>query len=417
MTVDFLSDFEDKMKKLTDVRNKIQSGVTFKENFAKDIKVKLSAINSRIKMLNDLIVKFKSESRELEKNITNNNNHIGNKETQVKLLTEQVSKLTKENEDLTVKLNQNKRQTELKIADLQHKIDEYETKLRELTQQIENKSTELNALRDEMKKSGDTQAIEYSEQLKNMGEQSKKQLQEQSDILTEKINTCESKINEFTKQIEYKETDVVNKQKQINDMKNQMQLLQNQIADMKKLNDDLIIRLTNATQAINIAADDLQYIANSAPNAQTKQEVDDLLQQITSQIEQSIENIGRAAQGQPIYDVNSNYNNLMNLYALDNKQQFLSFMKTLSGNSNNQINTAIKQATQNNPMAIQQIKSVLNDNKIIVKPPVNIGGKKHRKNIKTHKKYKGGFVYKKNTKRKSILSSIISKSNNKLKLL
>ena len=156
-----------------------------------------------------------------------------------------------------------------------------------------------------------------------------------------------------------------------------------------------------------------------------KEEVDALLNEITQQLEQSIQNISRAAQGQPPkgqqiaaaplqqYDLDTNFNNLMAIHA-DNTQtgQYTAFIRNLRGKGKLQksINDLINSAEKGNPDAIQQLKQVLQENTLIV-PPQRAGKRHKLKTMKKNRKQKGGFTYKLKSKRRSITSKSSRKSS------
>ena len=146
------------------------------------------------------------------------------------------------------------------------------------------------------------------------------------------------------------------------------------------------------------------------PSAQTKQEIETLLDDINTQISQSIQNIGSAAQGQ--YDVEANLNNLMKLHSLPDKGQYLAFIKAIrDGQIQNMINQNINLAERGDTNAINLLKQILTTNTIRVYPPRNIGGK--RRVTRKNRKQKGGFTYKPSSKRQSLTSRITSKRSSR----
>jgi len=169
-------------------------------------------------------------------------------------------------------------------------------------------------------------------------------------------------------------------------------------------------------KAINEANDELQNIVNTVPNAKSKEEVDALLNEITRQIELSIQNIGRAAQGQPPANANPiKIDDATNLTLRDIGTQgdvTIPFGKLteMVANKVSQIKNEtaskkyrdalnqLKQITD-----VSQVQDVLSRNGVSFKNNVIMGGRKTRKN----RKQKGGFLYKSSTKRKSIRSSRI----------
>ena len=302
MAQNFLDDFQSKMDRLAQIRRDLQASVQFKEQFTNDLKVRLGDINNKIKQLSGLINELKTKATDLETQVNTNMSSIGNKDAELQQLKDQITSLTNEKEALVSTTAQQQESTKTEMARLQGLIDESEAKLREVTQQKEVAENESQALKSELQSKGDQQTA-HAEAIKQLTEESQKSLQEQGDKLMQKIIDCEEKIAGFQQQIKDKDIELAQKQKAIDDATGQAQTsaqgLQQQIDALKLENQNLIDRIIAATQAINEANDELQNIANTVPNATTKQEVDTLLNEITQQLELSIQNISRAAQGQP----------------------------------------------------------------------------------------------------------------------
>ena len=285
-----------------------------------------------------------------------------------------------------------------------------------------------------MTKTGNEKDAAHAEQLKQLTEQSQKQLAEQEAQLMQRINDCEGKIATFEQQIRDKDAELATKQKAIDDAtgaaQNSAQNLQQQIDALKLENQNLIERLMAASVAINDAADDLQRITDDVPNATTKQEVDALLNEITQQIEQSIINISRAAQGQPVAAATpSNQQGVrpkrlkipgdtqISLNDIAKKQQVLLTVNQLleslkrkadSHQKPNKYSDAIDGIMQLN--SVSGIQGVLSNNNIIFKNDDIMGGKKK---TKKNRKQKGGFTYSSNTKRRSITSKNSSRKTSR----
>jgi len=419
----FLIDFEEKMGKLANIRRNIQAGIEFKTQFTNDLKTKLGEINQRLRELAQLITTLKEKADNLQIQVNTNTTSIGDKERKLQQLRDQITSLTTERDNLTARIRQQEEEAVNNIAAKQAEIDRCEAALRDIQPKYEAQTLELNALREEMTKTGNEKDAAHAEQLKQLTEQSQKQLAGQEAELMQRINDCEGKIAGFEQQIKDKDAELATKQKAIDDAtgaaQNAAQGLQQQIDDLKLENKNLVERLMAATVAINDAADDLQRITDDVPNSTTKQEADALLNEITQQIEQSIINIGRAAQGQAAqpsaagqYDVEPNFNNLMQLHRLQDKRQYLAFIRTIrSGQIQNEINTNINAAENGNNDAINAVKRALLANQIKVNAPRNIGGK--RRITKKNRKQKGGFTYKTGPKRRSLTSKITTKSSSR----
>lgn len=409
----FLIDFQEKMDKLTNIRRNIQAGIDFKTQFTNDLKTKLGEISQRLQELARLITDLKSKSDNLEIQVNTNTASISDKERELQQLKDQIQALSAERDTLTARLAKQEEDGRNLIAAKQAEIDKYEADLRDVKQNLDAQTAELNALREEMTKTGNEKDAAHAEQLKQLTEQSQKQLQEQEAQLIQRINECEAKIAGFEQQIKDKDAEIIAKQKAIDDAtgaaQNAAQGLQKQIDDLKVENEMLGQRLMAATDAINQAADDLENLTNSVPNVKTKQEVDALLSQITQQIEQSIQNIGRAAQGQAPAPINSNIDPATNVTLLDigtNSNVTMPFgalIKLLAGKAS-QIRSGVNKYKNvldelKGIADVTEISDILRRNNVAIKNSQVMGGRKTKKN----RKQKGGFTYK-NSKRRSITS-------------
>jgi chromosome segregation ATPase len=406
----FLIDFQEKMDKLTNIRRNIQVGIDFKTQFTNDLKTKLGEISQRLQELARLITDLKTKSDNLEIQVNTNTASISDKEHELQQLKDQIQTLSTERDTLTARLVKQEDDGRNLIATKQAEIDKYEADLRDVKQKLDAQTIQLNALREKMTKTGNEKDVAHSEQLT---EQSQKQLQEQEAQLIQRINECEAKIVGFEQQIKDKDTEIIAKQKAIDDAteaaQNAAQGLQKQIDDLKVENEMLGQKLMAATDAINQAADDLENLTNSGPNVKTKQEVDTLLNQITQQIEQSIQNIGSASQGHLPAPINSNIDRATNVTLLDigNNSNvtmpFGSLIKMLASKSS-QIRSGVNKYKNvldelKGITDVAQISDILRNNNVSVKNNQVMGGRKTKKN----RKQKGGFTYK-NSKRRSIIS-------------
>jgi predicted nucleic acid-binding Zn-ribbon protein len=251
-------------------------------------------------------------------------------------------------------------------------------------------------------------------------EESLQRLQQQQTDLTKKIDDCEAKINNLEQQLQSKEEELARiNQENINQQNSAAQATQNlqqQIETLTKQNQDLIQRIIQATQIINESADQFDTILKSVPNAQTQEEVNDLLKQI----EESIENISNALQGQKSQPETNKIDfntpiNILNfqggLSTVLSKSELLKLLaqkdKEMSRYDPNI--TKYKEAVEyiNNLQSTnpEDITIYLRNKRIVVnKNKTILGGKKTKKVRKHKQKQRGGFIYNTNSKRKSIIS-------------
>lgn len=420
----FLDDFQQKMDTLATVRRKLQASVQFKQQFTDELKTRLGGINAKVQQLTGLINDLKTKADNLQQQIGTNTSSVSDKEQEIETIKQQMANTLAEKDRVTQEFEQYKTESQNRINTLNQNIDKSEAQLRDLTQQKEQTENQLKALQTDIQASGDQKDQAHAAQLTQIAQDNQKQLELQEQQLRQKIDECEAKVTDLQAQLQAKTTEHQQTQQQLAEHQNtsqgQVADLQRQIDNLTRENQGLVQRLIAATEAINEANNELATIVDSVPNAQTKQEVDSLLNQITQQLEYSIQNISRAAQGQPMtqpqavppgqqYDVDTNFNNLMAIHANNTQTgQYTTFMRRIrNGRTVNSINQLINNAQKGDQAAIQQLKQVLQQNRLIV--PAQRAGK--RKTMKKNRKQKGGFTYKTNSKRKSITSKTSRRSS------
>lgn len=289
-TGNFLQDFELSMNKLEEAKKNIQQSIDDRQQFTETLKLSLTEINKKLGELVGDISKLKQTVDNLQSNVNNNNNSIADKQKQIDVLTQQLTMSKQECDTSINQVNQEKQQ-------LQSSIDSCEANLRAIT-------AEKDALKTELQNKGDL-AGQHANTIEKMAkdaellaQQKAAEFQQREKDLNDRIAAFEAQIQELEKQISEKDIEI-NKIKNEHETvqgnaNNNLTSLQTQIDKLKEENGHLTERLIQATQAINNAIDILNAITESAPNAKSQKEISALLRQI----EQTIENIGRAIQGQ-----------------------------------------------------------------------------------------------------------------------
>ena len=437
----FLQDFENSMNKLNGMNNMIQTSIQQKKDFSSKLLDKLKAINDKIKDLAGQINKLKENVDTLQGQVSNNSTNIGDKDNQITDLTQKIAALEAEKQQISQQFTDFQKQVIDEKNGLQQKIDDCESKIRQLTDENTNIKNQADALTSELSGKGDLQT-QHAEQIKSQTEDFQKQLETQQqanqtkmDELMAKIKDCDDKMLDLQTQLKNKTDEAEAHVQAINNTQSQGQSqvdqLNQQIADLKKENDDLIQRIIAATQAIKQASDSLELLANTVPNQQTDQEVD----QIIAEIEQSIQNISGVLQGNPsqpstapqptiapqqqtiqpneeitLQDsgtgspVQIQYNMIL---------QQLKAKSGIKGSGGQKYKDAlIKLKKTQNP---QDVASILSSYNITFKNNAIMGGRKTKKINKKHKKnktikQKGGYTYKHSSKRKSISSASLRSS-------
>lgn len=424
----FLTDFQKSLEGLIAVRQNIQESIQMRENFSNNLKIKLRQINDSLKDLAEKIKNLKNLVDTLQNQVQTNTTSIDDKSKQVEELQKKISELEGERQLAINNFNQEKSDLEGKINEKEKEIDKLEEQLRNLTTQkndLENQKSTLentkNALKSELESKGEISG-EHAEQITMQSEESLQRLKQQQMELTKKIDDCEAKLNVLEQQLRDKETELdrINRANitQQNDSSQIAQNLQQQIDDLTKQNMDLIDRIIKATAIINDSIDDFNKILNGVPNAQTQEEVNEILESI----EESIANISRALQGQNVINSqqqenineflgqNINKNDIIKIQQVNGGQieiqyaQLINEIKRKSiqdSNRNNKYVAALNDLKKINN--INEVNAVLSKHSVTFKNNKLFGGRMTRKRRK-NKKQKGGFTYKINSKRKSIVS-------------
>jgi chromosome segregation ATPase len=363
-----MEEFESKLTKLNEVRNKVGPNLEFKSKFTESVKNGLNDIKSRVIQLTSLISGLKKTSDDLQQKINSNSSAIGDKDNQIQQLTQQINALNQQKQTADQEANVQKQATQEQINNLQQKINQTEEQLRESQTKLQEQQTTIQKIN------------EYEQKIQNLEQQ-----------LREKEQQTQQNIQQINEQLENSKTQITQ--------------LQSQIEPLQKENQQLTQRLIKATESIQQATEDLERVLTSVPNEDSKQEFDNLINDIRNEIDKTLQNISSATQGRDTYNLEENYNNLLSLRKSSDARNYNAFIQSLNnGQLENQINQLIRGVDNGEQNSIQQLKKILSDNKIMVRTNYyGIGGKRHRhSHRRKHRTQTGGFTYKTNSKRKSI---------------
>jgi uncharacterized protein YpbB len=157
------------------------------------------------------------------------------------------------------------------------------------------------------------------------------------------------------------------------------------------------------------ATENLENLANSVPNQQSEQYIDKLFQEI----EQSIQNISNVIQGKGQQPVQPTANGILNandnitINQLNGQPIQVTYSnilgelsKKIKQNAGKQYIDASNELKQPG-VTVNDVANILKKNGVTFKNGAIMGGKRTKKN----RKQKGGFIYRANTKRRSISSS------------
>jgi DNA repair exonuclease SbcCD ATPase subunit len=423
----FLQEFQASMDKLNGMNQTIQDSLKQKKEFSDKLVAKLKDINQKIKDLAGQINKLKTTLDGLQGQVNNNSASINDKDKKIAELTQQITTLEGEKQQIAQQLADLQKKCNDDSMALQQKIDAGEAQIRKLTEDNDALKKQTDALTAELSGKGDLQN-QHAEELKKIQAENQAKI----DGLLAQIKDCDDKMLELQKQLKDKTDEAAAHAKSITDTQTQGQAqieqLNRQIEELKSDNNGLIQRIIEATQAINKATENLEILANSVPNQQSEQYIN----QLFSEIEQSIQQISNILQGsnvpaspqvqpQPanakpwVNDTNKRFS------SGDGGRVTLPFsgiIKRLDENiqkGDTKKNWAeIKQKLLDANSA-DEVQSIINNYRLSFTANYVAGTKrrkmKHGGKKTKHMKQKGGFKYRTNTKRRSIVTSSRSKSS------
>ena len=340
------------------------------------------------------------------------------------------------------------------INTITHKVEAGKTRVREYKAQIVTKLQEVVEQLNSLKANNNLKAVP---QLRKQLQDSQSALQEK----TEELDKTKSQLNEANKTVQQlqQNIDQINreieeKNQQITDLTNlgkqkdkAIQDLDAQVRELDKQKEeaeknllsaqqqiDSIIQkigqlntaLVNQIKLIDTIANELGDLDNGDVAKQFKAVTDNIkiiVDMLTNSGEGQSAPVPEAAEvQQQLYDVEENFNKLINLHLNKDNGQYQRFVQRLDGQIQNKIAQVINSVVdRNDPQAIATLKQILEQKKLEVPTIIN-GGKSRRhkrrggrktmkkRHRRTHKKMRGGYVYN-TSKELDRASSVISNSS------
>ena len=339
------------------------------------------------------------------------------------------------------------------INTITHKVEAGKTRVREYKAQIVTKLQEVVEQLNSLKANNNLKAVP---QLRKQLQDSQSALQEK----TEELDKTKSQLNEANKTVQQlqQNIDQINreieeKNQQITDLTNlgkqkdkAIQDLDAQVRELDKQKEeaeknllsaqqqiDSIIQkigqlntaLVNQIKLIDTIANELGDLDNGDVAKQFKAVTDNIkiiVDMLTNSGEGQSAPVPEAAEvQQQLYDVEENFNKLINLHLNKDNGQYQRFVQRLDGQIQNKIAQVINYVDRNDPQAIATLKQILEQKKLEVPTIIN-GGKSRRhkrrggrktmkkRHRRTHKKMRGGYIYN-TSKELDRASSVISKSS------
>jgi len=430
----FLQEFQGNMQRLSQINGIIQKNIQDRKDFSGYIIEKLGTINQSIVALAGKIKALKNLVDQLQTTVNTNSGNIEQKDQEIAALRAQIQKLLEDQEALKQQYDALQKKCRDDLANNQQQISDLTAQIQKCNADNEALRDRIQILEDELKNTG-IEGTKNVEALKKQADEFKKIVDDLTAENNKKITALNEAIQakneenvrisdtlrqaEANYQATKEELDRVKANAQAGE-----QELQKSITDLTAENTALIARLKDANIAIVNALTLLDQLTDESLNRDNIQNVNAALQQI----ERSLEEINRALQGQTISSASSSATGVMNKI---NGSDVVRVMD-IAGNEINLLykdiisklterasksgispkyENALREIKANNNIA--EIPLILRKNGVEVKNGQIFGGKKYRnykktkkckksiKNKKT-KKQRGGFLYKNNSRRKSL---------------
>lgn len=403
---EFFQKFQEKIDMLNKIKITLTESIRSRQEFSNQVKMTLTEINSNMRKLNGFINNITKKISDLEKTHGINKSSIDIKKdelvTKNSKISDDLDKITR----LKNEYDNYKNQMTQEIQNKQKQIDELEGQLRELTSQKEVSESKAVALENELAGKGQQQAV-HKEELDKLTNQLKMEIANRDKKITDLNNDLEKKTFDLKENFAKIQKNLEEKQEEVNQ-------LNDEILTLTQANDILKQNITTATTSIDEVTKQLQEIALTIKGSENKEEIEQLLNSITKQLESSIQNIlspnkNKSLMTEEKTNVDQNmkveyrgstftYNNLKNILggkAKQDKRPDNKYKLALNALIKLEDNEHMDEAT-----LLQEINKILQNNSINVKNNKIMGGRKTKKYVKQ----KGGFTYKNTMKRKSIKS-------------
>lgn len=350
----------------------------FKDTFTR----KLTDINTAIERFKSTNLQGLTETKERLTNVTNELN--ATKET----LTRTQSELEQIRGALSASQSELQNVTSVKNG-LEQKERDLNDRIRQLEAEYQNN---INNVREEMKQQTNAEKAAIKQEFDNQ---------------MASLNNEKAELQKGIQDAQQSQAEVVN----------QMSALQNQQSSL----------VNNLGEINSLLTRQLELISNINTEQPNDAEYSQLLDVIQINLGGVINEINQAVSGQPrnqnrnqtLYDIESNFNNLMNLYKRQDKRQYQASLRNIDGGVQDQINRNIVNADRGDRDAINAIKSILRDNQTIINNSSLFGGRRRRKTMKKlqrktrkskSRKQRGGYVYS-SSRELDKASSIVSASS------
>ena len=434
---DFLQNFQRSMDRLEGLNDRIRTGLQNKSDFSANLLARLRQINEQIRGLADKITRLKQRLDALQLQVDGNTGSITDKDTQIQQLTQQVRELEDQRNQLQTQLRDIQLKSGEDLAVMQSRIDDFEARIRSITDENKALTERVRALDAELAGRGDIQT-QHAAELKSQADafaaqaqETMRQNEEEKARLRDEIRANVERLQEREQELERAQATIAENNARIDqsqaELREQIRVLTEQVATLTGQNADLTGRIEAATVAINQASDNLEQLIDAFPNAQSSEEFRALFDEIT----QSIQDLDHLIEGngmplqpppppgmpavpgspesppaaarrkpQPALDPNT----MISVPVAGGANIEVRYSKVIVDLNN-------KRSIKKYADAIPQVRAAttpdevaqaLRANGIYYQPSGNMKGGRKTKKIRNQK---GGFVYRANTKRRSLSST------------
>ena len=278
---DVMTNFEQSYTNLQQINQKVSADDAHRQNFSTTILGSLNTINEKIKELPHKIQLLKDELNNSRTAIASNNNQLTSNQSDLASLTAKVNQLQQERDAIEQKYNA------LETAS-QTQIRAHDAEIQSLQSQLQQIQTQNQQLNDEFNKL--TQSNLPIDDNITQIRQTLQQNVDRINTLQQEIDSREQVIQQLNQQILNRQKDASTAQSQLehqilllqghaNDLTNQIMMLTEQNAKLKET-------IGRATLIINEATTNLERLNSGSMNAQSLQQVNDIIGQIDQTIQE-----------------------------------------------------------------------------------------------------------------------------------
>ncbi len=324
---EFIQQFQTSMQQLRDANTAADTNRQQNLAFNATLTDRLRSINTQLGQLRELIQRFREQATQIRDEIQDNQAVVQDNTEELRDLQDRLQQLTQENEQLRATIAQREgeiAELEQQIqtlngtsADQVQRIAELQNQLDGCNQQRENLERQNTALQEQLNANTTDDRVraqtEENERLRRelaaeiqKCTDEKTQLNEQIAAAGKQTAELQQRINELERQ----NLDDVSETSSASgtgtsyataaeDYNERAGELQNEIRELTERNQELTGQMQQAMQSMNQAAATLNNMAISAPNAETRQIITDLLNQIMTSLAGATEDINQPPPAPP----------------------------------------------------------------------------------------------------------------------